>query len=318
MYQRSRILSNLLLVSAFININMDSNTHIPKLIGVRRVKKEVDENSKMKQAASKKFVFKHGIENPFVQYLMINHPCLLGKVLSMRYYEKQEHVSDFVTSFLKHKGNRDPRRKRSFATMSKSQSTGERGSSINDDSMVSSFDMLGNFDLDVITEEESMFLMDVLEEIGHDLGKRDTDRADSNVDNQCVLAHNCSLNSNTEEATDDLVWLTNEMEAEWRTFKLKAEKIQSLDVTNNLHSIINSPESSSGYNHRVYLSIGRGNRCDVGLFESAVEASTAYDAYALGRRLVGLKAIQEYRVRKRLKARRYSYEATQVSLLRNQ
>lgn len=92
------------------------------------------------------------------------------------------------------------------------------------------------------------------------------------------------------------------MEDEWNMFLEHTEPFHDVKKS----SVLVDPRDCNNY--KAYLCIGRGNRCDIGTFETLSEASIAYDAYAISRRRVGLLLKKELHVRKRVKARRFGYE----------
>ena len=135
---------------------------------------------------------------------------------------------------------------------------------------------------------------------------------------------------------ENLQWISQEMEKEWIDFveKQGSRAIffdlnfnHSATVGNGLPFISNQEQQScpdgkkrrgrKSYKNTFKASIvvSRGPRCDLGLFDSSIQAAKVYDMYALGRRTLGRKLKEAMDFKQRVKARMAAFKDLKVCLL---
>ena len=200
-----------------------------------------------------------------------------------------------------------------------------------------------------IIENDAIFLQDVLEEEKMLQWKRD--KRTNAINHECNI-HSVTSSSRSslkieedsnnilqgkkkrqhEFQKDDLIWLTQEMEKEWNDFVENQGsraiffdgKMKEIFFQSNMHTSWND-EGSKGkkrkqkrnkHRYRASIMTCKGPRCNLGIFDTSTRAAEEYDKYAIGRRTLGRKLLEEIRTRQRVAARKAAYNETRVSVYR--
>ena len=293
-----------------------------KIIGVRRLlARDGDEKDLTIGHA-----YEHGIENPIISSLITSNPQLLGRVLFTR-NPAAATQSDYILSLLTSQGHgnirRDNSRRRSAAAAALSASsdqlngghTARAGSKRKADKILGSLGvedadaglrndvaalvtehgenggLLGDTeedDLAIITREEEKYLLDVLEE-----------RA---------TASRTGTASSAAADVEDLTWLTAEMEREYKLFLAFTKDEASSDSGDDDNEAKDNAKSFGKYRYKATMTLTRGaGQCALGTFRTAEEAAVAYDRHALGRRTLSKKIMEEFQLRRSVKARKAAH-----------
>lgn len=216
-------------------------------------------------------MFLHGRENKLLSYLLLNEPTVLAQILSVRYTAVGQPISDFIMSlFLQGEKNRErPKRSRPIAQ-----------SDVDEEN-----------DPDIIGETDLKFLAEVVKEQNF-LSKRRSKERNTLVESIPTLSRGSS---------DDLQWISKEMESDWKEFLHKVGCQSSAAARN-----VCQPKSKRCF--KSFITLGTRNQCDLGYFNSSEDAAFVHDMYALGRRTLGIKLLHEVSIRKRVKTLRASFE----------
>ena len=311
-----------------------------KLVGVRKVLKKVDSH-----LSSTLDEYKHGIENPLIKSLMTSNPALLAQCLAYRYYLKGRPCGDYVLSlYLQGQQSESRSRKRGNTTHNKKAfdhiNDGDRmmkrfkltqpnirGQEVKEEYPMYTKDVVemeGDSESqavhqDIISEEESMYLNDVLSEL-QSLRKRHNESSSfsaampdkprhapptnqaSNTPYELEYESKPTINMECDGGGDDLIWLTKKMEKEWvRFLDLSGPAVNISDLCEQFPP---SPDrQKTNHCYKAYISIGRRNQCDLGYFRTSDEAAKVFDMYAVGRRTLGKIVMKELGLRKRVKVR---------------
>jgi len=297
-----------------------------KIIGVRRLLAR-DGDEKDLAIGDSPHAYEHGIENPIISSLITSNPQLLGRVLFTR-NPAAATQSDYILSLLTSQGHgnirRDNSRRRSAAAAALSASsdqldgghTARAGSKRKADKILGSLGvdyadaglrndvtalvtehgenggLLGDTeedDLAIITREEEKYLLDVLEE-------------------RATAPHTGTASGAAADA-EDLTWLTAEMEREYKLFLAFTNEEASSDSGGDDDNEVNDNAKSFGkYRYKATMTLARGaGQCALGTFRTAEEAAVAYDRHALGRRTLSKKIMEEFQLRRSVKARKAAH-----------
>lgn len=192
--------------------------------------------------------------------------------------------------------------------------------------------------LESVHLKDKIFVHDIMEE-------SKTIQYRKNLYNNVIHYESESDNDSRSERTDsdskeidfclnDLIWLTNIMEKEWNDF-IEAQgsrailycdqdcfEDHSYGKCKNINTDSTHPNPTkkrkrggrkpSLYGFKASIMLTKGSRCDLGTFQSSVQAAKEYDKFAIGRRTLGRKLLEEVEMRQRLQARKAAYTTIKV------
>ena len=317
-----------------------------KIIGVRRLlSREGDEEDLIEDPRA----YEHGIDNPIISSLIKSNPQLLGCALSTR-NPVAATQSDYILSLLTSQGRDNVRRdsssrRRSAASAAalSSSSVQQKGGTIGsagrkrkardktlgslgvedahpshkrvfaarfmdqDDSSLYVGEVEED-DLGIVTRDDEPYLKDYLEECGAEARTTATGTAG-------VKRSSDSLSG--DYSVEDLTWLTQEMERDYKLF-LAFTKDESADGDFDIDAEAKEDTKAAGkakYRYKATMNLTRGaGHCALGIFRTAEEAAVAYDRHAIGRRTLGKKILEEFRLRRAVKVRKAAHLETKRAL----